>query len=725
MSDDGPRVESGDEILWQLATALSRSFTMPAVTAALVQAAAPAAGGVSSSLAVHVHGSDEVSVVTSSPLGSSRLVSRCVDVSSALPPCDVLRSGLPVLLGSLEDVRQRFPDALGEMLSAGTTARATLPLQASDGETLGALDIEWQHGQAFETPQLRRLDLVAQLAAPALERALRHGSDPSDERELGRALETLPQAYLAIDTDFYVTHVNLHGATLLGSTAEALRHRHLFDVFPEAEGTELELQSRRSMQRKSSVVFEEYYARMHSWFEVHVWTATKGVNVLLHDVGDRHHPDRTLQDPVTANVRLRVLTDVAERLVGADSRTEVFQRLTHIVAPAVADWCTIVTPEENGLVRVAARHVDPALDELAQRLVGAYPHAYSGPSPGVVVYRNNEPLRLDHLVNDIVKDLDDSFASAAYGRTLQLLGDGPGLIVPVSSNEQVQAVITMVRCDGDVFTDDDVALMTDVASRVASALDSADDLHNQRMTAHALQAAALPSSLPSSESLRLAAGYRAASNGAQVGGDWYDAIALGSTRIVLSVGDVAGHGIAAAALAAKMRNSLRAHLFAGVGPLESLIQLNQLVATQEPDAMATIICVEIDTATGAVAWASAGHPAPIVVSNNGTSAYLQGRPIPPIGSANDVPGDRQMEHRFTIRPGNRLILFTDGLIERRSIGLDIGLAHLMILAEQTRAVLDLKETCDAILGEMLPPSHGDDACLLIADFVAVDASGPG
>ncbi len=245
------------------------------------------------------------------------------------------------------------------------------------------------------------------------------------------------------------------------------------------------------------------------------------------------------------------------------------------------------------------------------------------------------------------------------------------------------------------------------------------------MTAHALQAAALPSSLPSSENLRLAAGYRAASNGAQVGGDWYDAIALGSTRIVLSVGDVAGHGIAAAALAAKMRNSLRAHLFAGVGPLESLIQLNQLVATQEPDAMATIICVEIDTSTGAVAWASAGHPAPIVVSNNGTSAYLQGRPMPPIGSANDVPGDRQMEHRFTIRPGNRLILFTDGLIERRSIGLDIGLAHLMILAEQTRAVSDLKETCDAILGEMLPPSHGDDACLLIADFVAVDASGPG
>ena len=56
--------------------------------------------------------------------------------------------------------------------------------------------------------------------------------------------------------------------------------------------------------------------------------------------------------------------------------------------------------------------------------------------------------------------------------------------------------------------------------------------------------------------------------------------------------------------------------------------------------------------------------------------------MPPIGSANDVPGDRQMEHRFTIRPGNRLILFTDGLIERRSIGLDIGLAHLMILAQQ-------------------------------------------
>ena len=464
MPVDGPRVESGEEILWQLATALSRSFTMPAVTAALVQAAAPAVGGVSCSLAVHVHGSEEVRVVNSSPIGSSRLVSRCVDLGAALPSCEVLRSGLPVLLGSREDVRQRFPDVLLEMLSAGTTARATLPLRASDGETLGALDIEWQDRQAFDAPQLRHVDLVAQLAAPALERALRHGSDPGDERELGWALETMPHAYLSIDSDFYVTHVNRHGATLLGSTGDALRHRHLFDVLPEAEGTELELQSRRSMQRKNSVVFEEYYERMHSWFEVHVWPATRGVNVLFHDVGDRHDLDRTLHDPVTANIRLSVLTDVTERLAGADSREEVFQRLTHIVAPAVADWCTIVTPEENGLVRVAARHVNPALDGLAQRLVGTYPHAYSGPSPGVVVYRHNEPLRLDHLVADIVKDLDDSFASAAYGRTLQLLGDGPGLIVPVSSDGQVQAVITMIRCDGDRFTDDDVALMTDVAN---------------------------------------------------------------------------------------------------------------------------------------------------------------------------------------------------------------------------------------------------------------------
>jgi GAF domain-containing protein len=198
---------------------------------------------------------------------------------------------------------------------------------------------------------------------------------------------------------------------------------------------------------------------------------------------------------------------------------------------------------------------------LARRLIGGYPHPFSGPSPGVVVYQNGEPLRLAELAEEIVTNLDDSVASAAYGRTLRLLGNGPGLIMPIFTDGNVVAVLTMVRVGGAPFSEADIATMTQVTAAVADSLDDAMHLETQRETAGALQAAALPRTLPSSDRLALAAGYRAASEGIQVGGDWYDAFELQSGHIALVVGDAAGHGLQAAALMTQMRNALRAHLF--------------------------------------------------------------------------------------------------------------------------------------------------------------------
>jgi serine phosphatase RsbU (regulator of sigma subunit) len=154
-----------------------------------------------------------------------------------------------------------------------------------------------------------------------------------------------------------------------------------------------------------------------------------------------------------------------------------------------------------------------------------------------------------------------------------------------------------------------------------------------------------------------------------------------------------------------------------LGPLESLVRLSRLIATQEPGALATIICAEIDPATGDVTWASAGHPAPILVSDDGTSAYLAGDPIPPIGCPDSAASPAAAEHRVSVSPGGRLMLFTDGLFERRHVALDIGLAHLMIFAEQTFALPDPTAACDDILQGMLAETHDDDVCLLIADFI--------
>jgi serine phosphatase RsbU (regulator of sigma subunit) len=422
-----------------------------------------------------------------------------------------------------------------------------------------------------------------------------------------------------------------------------------------------------------------------------------------------------LDEAKQANARLRTLATLSADLTGVGTQAEIYHRVSLAVVESLADWCTVVVPVGEELVRVAGAHRDPVLDGLAKRLVGAYPHHFSGPSPGVVAYRNADQLTFDHLAQDIIADLDDSVASAAYGRTLQILGDGPGLITPIMTDDQVAAVLTMARGSGPKFTEDDAGFVRELARTVASFLDDARHVETQRDIATALQDAALPKTLPSLDGVKIAAGYRAATAGIQVGGDWYDAFELQPGRIALVVGDVAGHGVQAAAVMAQMRNALRAHLFTPLGLAESLNRLSRLLATQEPDAFATIICIEIDSLSGELTWASAGHPAPILVSGDGTSAHLHGHAAPPVGWMHINASREATEHQLTLKPGDRVLLFTDGLIERRGIDLGIGLAHLMIQSEQTRG-LGPEDACETILRDVLAASHEDDVCLMIADF---------
>jgi serine phosphatase RsbU (regulator of sigma subunit) len=605
-------VEEREDALWRLATSLAGSVTLHDVAEALVREGGGAAGGTFANLALLTPGSDLVRMLHHSSSGRGPSGQREVSIEADVPACEAIRNGLPVLLGSIDEIHRRYPDILGEITAAGLSARASVPLHAATGEMLGAIGIGWHLPQDFDAQQLRRLDLVAQLAALAVER-----SQIAESSDAG--------------------------------------HRHALE----------------------------------------------------------RSPSSTHADPQADINRLRLVTVIAERLVGSADRNEVFQRLTQVLVPAMADWCTICIPGDEELVRVAARHTERPLDDLVRRLVGSYPHRYSGPSPGVVVYRSGEPLRMDHLVEEINKDLDDSIASTAYGRTLRLLGDGFGLITPVLVDGEVQAVVTMTRRAGDGFSDEELAVLVEVASHVSVALVSAQHVENQHETALALQAAALPSSLPNSEQLHIAAAYRPASDGGQIGGDWYDSFELETGRIALVVGDVAGHGIGAAALTAQMRNVLRAHLFSGMGPLESLARLSHLIVRQEPDALATIVCAELDPATGRVTWASAGHPAPIVVSHPGHSVQLTGRPVPPIGCSIPSGSEEEREHHFTLERGARLIMFTDGLYERRRVDLDIGLAHLMILAELSVDRPHLGEACEFMLDGLLSGADEDDACLLV------------
>lgn len=712
---DAPTYE---DAVWRLATSLAGATTVDEVATALAEQGGRAAGASFASMAVLDEPTGLVRVAYHQSAEGGAPHWRSFHMSDQVPACEAMRTGLPVLLGSLDEVRARFPAVLADVVAAGLRARASLPVHSSNERMLGAIGFGWPDEQRFPASQLRRLDLVAQLVALAFERAV--GPDGTNLSAIGwRAIESMPTAFVALDRQWRVTALNPEAERLFATTRASAIGRRLHDIAPAAAGDAFEPHYRRALQTGHPVLFEEYAPALGGWFEIRAWPEGDNLNVSCTNIDERRRLQAerltALTETRKSNDRLTFLTGLSSRLAGSTTRAEVLERFSQAVIPTMADWSTLVVPEGEELVRVAAAHRDPDLDGLAKRLVGSYPHAFSGPSPGVVVYRSGEHLALRQLARQIVADLDDSTASAAYGRTLLLLGDGPGLIWPVVHRNEVIAVLTSVRSSGDPFTDDDVAVMAEATLRVSAYLDEVGHIEAQREAAAALQAAALPTALPTTATLNLAAGYRPATGGSQVGGDWYDALSLPNGRTALVVGDAAGHGLQAAAVMTQMRNILRANLFSAMDPAAALARLDDLVTAQEPGVFGTVVCVEVDPASGEVVWASAGHPPPVLVSGDGASVHLRGSVAPPIGCA-DLSGHTAAAlHHLTLSASDRLVLFTDGLVERRHSNLDIGITHLMILAEQSHTS-SAEEACQSILDGMLTDGHEDDVCLFIADF---------
>jgi serine phosphatase RsbU (regulator of sigma subunit) len=189
--------------------------------------------------------------------------------------------------------------------------------------------------------------------------------------------------------------------------------------------------------------------------------------------------------------------------------------------------------------------------------------------------------------------------------------------------------------------------------------------------AEILQRSLLPASIPTLEGWDLSAHYEPAAGG-RVGGDWYDAFTLRDGRLIVLLGDVAGHGLTVAGTMAQLRNALRAQLFAGAGPAEALTQLNEFSVHMLPGAFATGIVARVDLASGEVEAASAGHLMPYLTNSSSTVAQAPIRLSLPIG----VRNARCVSDTFTLEPNHGMVLFSDGLVERRGQFIDDGLHRL-------------------------------------------------
>jgi serine phosphatase RsbU (regulator of sigma subunit) len=236
----------------------------------------------------------------------------------------------------------------------------------------------------------------------------------------------------------------------------------------------------------------------------------------------------------------------------------------------------------------------------------------------------------------------------------------------------------------------------------------------QAQLAEALQRSLLTDP-PALGDIEIEVRYVPAAEAARVGGDWYDAFPLRDGTPVLVIGDVVGHDTAAAAAMGQLRALLRgiAH-YSGAGPAEVLRGLDEAIADMHTATLATAAIARLEPSPegngwSRLLWANAGHPPPILIGPDGATTVLGG-PVGDLLLGVDCTTDRA-EAVHDVPPDSTVLLYTDGLIERRGSTIDDGLARLRRLAGEL-AGKRLEELCDALIGGMLPATPQDDVAIV-------------
>lgn len=444
--------------------------------------------------------------------------------------------------------------------------------------------------------------------------------------------------------------------------------------------------------------------------------------VVTHRVG--HHTDSTvavqdraaraveIERAARRNTRLQLLGDITQELITVLDINEGACRLATLTAEHFGDWATVVLAEGIDTihqVHVRSRHDDPA--HLAATAV-LRDRGWTYGSPALM----NALSGRESLVSvafDIDPDIVDDIPDPEHRAAIRTLGAARAIVIPLHGREGLLGALAVLAGSPDALDDDDVRDLVHLGARAGLALDNARLYEREHDVAVTLQRSLLPQ-IVQAPGLDCAAVYEPASHGQDVGGDWYDVVPLPDGSVSVSVGDVVGHDIAAAAAMGQLRSSLRVEAWAGHSCAAVVDAVDELTQSLAMTSMATCVLAHLtapDSAgTRRLHYTRAGHLAPLLIDADGNVRVLDDALTTPLG----IPASRPApEAVVTLGTGSSLVLFTDGLVERRDRSLPDGLAALRAAAAGLGPGRSAREIADALMAATDRGQREDDTCVLV------------
>jgi stage II sporulation SpoE-like protein/PAS domain-containing protein len=515
-------------------------------------------------------------------------------------------------------------------------------------------------------------------------------------------LEAMPLGFIAVDADWRITYVNASGEAVVGRTWDELVGACFWASFPANRDSEAGRVYREVVATGHARTFETYYPEpFHSWFEVSAVPLPAGLAVYVSEVTAR----RTAQD------RLALLARVGAELTGTLDLAEAVRRIPRLVVPELGEACLLTVVDDDGRPRdLGSWHGDPARRDLLTRYAGVRLPGMPSAAP-VMRALAGETVTADG--DAVLAAIEDEEAARLYRE----LGAPAVLAVPLPGRDRVIGALTFLAGNPGSAARVDPLTAREVAGRVGLALDNVRLFARQTQLTEALQRSLLTD--PRGSGLgAIEVRYTPAAEAARVGGDWYDAFPQPGGATTLVIGDVVGHDTAAAAAMGQLRSLLRGvAAYSGAGPAEVLRGLDEAMATLGVDTYATVAVARFERTPEEAAagrtrmcWASAGHFPPLVLDPHGRPVVLPAHPGDLLLGVD--PSSVRVESTLVLEAGSTVLLFTDGLVERRGLDLDAGLARLAaVVAELGGRPLD--ELCDEVI-ERLVHGHPEDDVALVA-----------